>query len=91
MLEKIVNIKNLLSSQLDTLNDLYSRGLLEGSSEKFLSCASGCQHCPVLPREDPATSARIENEMKDTMLSARKLLHPEQNSFSSNLWHSSHP
>ena len=46
MLEKIVNI-NLLSSQLDTLNDLYSRGLLEGSSEKFLSCASGCQHCPV--------------------------------------------
>ncbi|CAL1160839.1 unnamed protein product [Cladocopium goreaui] len=40
MLEKIVNIKNLLSSQLDTLNDLYSRG--------------------------------IENEMKETMLSARK-------------------
>ena len=40
MLEKIHSIKNLLSTQLETLNDLYSKGLLEGSSEKFLSCAS---------------------------------------------------
>lgn len=40
MLEKIVNIKDLLSNQLETLNDLYSKGLLEGSSEKSLSCAN---------------------------------------------------
>ena len=86
MLEKIHSIKNLLSTQLETLNDLYSKGLLEGSSEKFLSCASLGSPLTQRPCGGLAAPSRIESDMKETMLSARKMPCPQQNSVSSRQW-----